>query len=115
MRDALTFFVPMFVLTALAEWFVLRRWYLRRSLTFCIVAVAAPSGAAWTAYWAGLFWIRWGAKVSSEWPPSSAGLPLLVFSVLVDMLIFAAIALVPAGGVALIYRRMKKRHDDVAA
>ena len=113
MRDTLTFFAGMFVLTALAELFVLRRWYQRRGIKFCVLSVAALSGVIWIGCSMASFWIRWGWKISREGRMSGSDWIVAIFSSFVTAVFFGVVALLPAGGVALVYRRLKRGNHDL--
>ena len=72
--------------------------------------MAVLSGAAWVALGMVLFQIQWGWKTATE--PSMNGEDWIGASVfiLLDVLLLSAIALIPAGGVAVIYRKLRSKN-----
>jgi hypothetical protein len=107
MLGTLLFFLAMFALTALAEFLVLKRCYGRRSVPFCVVSVAVFSGVGWMAIAVSLAHIHWGWKAASEPSLSASEWATPAFLILLDVLLLSALALVPAGSVALIFRRWR--------
>jgi len=107
MRSTLLFLLAVFASTALVEFGILRRWFGRRSLKVCIGSVAAISGVFWLAFAVALSWINVGWKSATE--PATTGSDLLAvgFLLLLDALLLSIVALIPAGLVAAIYRRLK--------
>jgi len=109
MRDTLLFFLAMFALTALVEFQVLRKWLDRRGVLFCVFSVAVFSGVLWLTSAMALFHIQWDSKVAGELPLSGSDLVGVVVFILIDFLILTVVALIPAGSVALIYRRVRSQ------
>ena len=109
MRDTLTFFTAMFALTALTEFGVLWRWYGRKSIRTCIVGVAAFSGVVWMMCCTTLSWLQWGWKASTEPPISGSEWVPIGLLILFDVLLLSAVALIPAGLVALVYCRVRSK------
>jgi hypothetical protein len=100
--------LSIFALTAAVEFFVLRRWFGRRSLVMCVFGVAIPSGIFWAALTWVLVWIQF-PNMDSEGGLTGRDFFMLVGFFIVWGIIFSGISLVPAGLTAIIYRRLRSR------
>jgi hypothetical protein len=109
MRSTALFLLVVFVSTAVVEFWVLRRWFGRRSLPVCVGSVSVVSGVFWLACAVLLTWINVGWKSASE--PAMAGSDKVVdgFLLILDALLLSMVALIPAALVAAIYRRLKRQ------
>lgn len=107
MRSTLLFLRALFVSTALVEFGVLRRCFGRRSLKSCIVGVAVTSGVFWLGYAVALSWIIFGWKSATEPAMTVSDVLAVGCLLLLDALLLSISALIPAGLVAAIYRRLK--------
>jgi len=101
----------MLAITILAELWVLRLRSRRRSLAFCVFLVAAASGIFWAAF----YFIYLEAAHGPSLPrpantpsPVGSGYGWTVVMFLIHAAIFGAVALIPAGFTAVIYRRFRK-------
>lgn len=108
MRDTFTFLAAMFALTALVEFVVLRRCVGHRRYAFCVLSVSFVSGVVWMASAMTLFHIRWGWKAAHEPPMSASEWVIVSLFVVLDVVLLSIAALIPAGTVALIHRRLRK-------
>jgi hypothetical protein len=113
MQDTLHFFAVMSAITVLVEFAVLRRCLGRRSYSFCILSVSLLSGVVWLASMRTLFGIRWGRNAADALPLSGSEWMVFSLCVVLGVLFFSAVALIPAGGVALIYRRWRNGHEGM--
>ena len=107
--SALLYLLTMFVSIAVAEFFVLRRWFGRRSMAVCVFGVAIPGGVFWTVLSWISAWLGSRVKAASEPPLAGTDYFALVFFFVVWILILSGIALVPAGLTAVIYRRFRSQ------
>src|SRR5260221_1380265 len=107
--NALLYLLAVFVSTAAVELCVLRRWYHRRRMGVCIILVAVFSGILWTALSWTLAWIGVSWKAASEPPLTSSDHFLFVVFFVVWTLILSGVAFVPAGLMAIIYRRFRSQ------
>lgn len=107
MRSIMLFFLAMFVSTALVELCVLRRCFGRRSLAACVGTVSVGSGVFWLVCAVALSAVDVAWKVAAE--PAMTGSDMVVTGLLlvIDALLLTTVALIPAGLVAVIYRRLK--------
>jgi hypothetical protein len=107
MRGTLLFLLAMFVSTAFVEFCVLRRCFGRRSLAVCIGTVSVASGVFWLVCAVALSFINVAWKAATE--PAMTGSDIVVggFLLVLDALLLSVVALIPAGLVAAIYRRLK--------
>jgi amino acid permease len=97
-------FLLMFILTALLQFFMLRRRSNRLSILGTVLRVAVFSGIIWVTSW---MMIDWGDDLVALAQDSPSFFEkMLIIGIL--FLVFTAMALIPAGTVALIYRKSKK-------
>lgn len=109
MRSTTLFLLAMFVSTAVVEFLVLRRWFGRRRLMVFVGSVSVLSGVFWLACALLLTWVNIGWKSASEPVMSTSDKVDAGLLLMLDAALLSVIALVPAGFVAAIYRRMKRQ------
>ena len=109
----LAFLISLLVLVAVPlELHFVRRWYGRRPISHSVVAASFLTGVVWTTFAVLLGWIEWHWKSASE--PASSGIEWIGVAVLITLDAFLAgvVAMIPAGVVALIYRRCRGRFRE---
>ncbi|MCP5523806.1 MAG: hypothetical protein H7A46_21505 [Verrucomicrobiales bacterium] len=109
MHSTALLFVAVFASTAFVEFCVLQRWFSRRSLVVCIGGVSAVSGVIWLAVGIALSLISFGWKSGSEPAMTAVDVLAVGFLLVLDALLLSLVAAVPAGLVAVIYRRFKRQ------
>ena len=107
MRDTALFLLAVFASTGLLEFCVLRRWFGRRSLLTCIGVVSAVSGLFWLALGVAMTWIHVGWKSAAEPAMTRSDVVGVGFLLALDIVVLILISSVPAGLVAILYRRLK--------
>lgn len=107
MRSTILFFLAVFVSTALVELCVLRRCFGRRSLAACVGTVSVGSGVFWLGCAVALGAIDVAWKVAAEPAMTASDMVVNGLLLFLDALLLSMVALVPAGAVAVIYRRLK--------
>ena len=107
MRDTALFLLGVVTSTGLVEFCVLRRWGRRCRLSSCIGVVSAVSGLFWLALGVAMTWIHVGWKSAAEPRMTGSDMVAVGFLLAVDALVLTLIASVPAGLVAVVYRRFK--------
>jgi hypothetical protein len=104
--SALLYLLAIFTSTVAVEFFVLRRWFGRRSLAACIFGGAIPSGVFWGVAMVIYIWISVSAKAAA--PPTFSEIFMdFGFGSILWALIMSVVALIPAGLTAMIYRRFR--------
>jgi hypothetical protein len=104
--------LTMLVITALFELCVLRVWSRRRSFSFCVLLVAAASGIFWAAFYFTYLEAAHGPSLprpANTPPPLGSGYDWMVVMFLIHAAIMGAVALIPAGFTAMIYRRFRSQ------
>ena len=106
--SALLYIFTLLVTSALVEFLLLRRWYPRRSLPFCIILGGAFGGVVWSIYSWMLYWTMASpyTKHATDHPQTlgvAGGIAIYV----VTTWIFCGVALIPASLTAIIYRRCR--------
>lgn len=104
--------LTMFAVTALAELCVLRVWSQRRSFLFCVFLVAVASGIFWSAFYFTCLEAAHGPSLprpANTPPPIGSGYDWMLVMFLVHAAILGAVAAIPAGFTAMIYRRFRSQ------
>jgi hypothetical protein len=102
----------MFVITTLVELCALRLWSRRRGFAFCVTVVAAVSGIFWTGFFFTYLEAAHGPSLprpANTPPPLGSGYDWMVVMFLIYAVIIGAVALIPAGLTAMIYRRFRSK------
>jgi hypothetical protein len=104
--SALLYLLAMVASTAAVEYCVLRRWFGRRSLTFCVLGAALFSGI----FWAAVLFTR--TSILYGWKDAGYTLTFMDFATcgfffMIWTVGLTVIALIPATLTAAVYLRLK--------